>query len=107
MRAFAAAGCHGMTAIAALTAQNTLGVDAVHAVPASFLLAQLDSVQRDIGIDAAKTGMLFTAELVDTVADFFVQHPLPLVVDPVCIASSGAILLEASAIEVMVTRLVP
>ena len=107
LRAFAAAGCHGMTALAALTAQNTLGVDAVHAVPAAFLRAQLDSVQRDIGIDAAKTGMLFAAELVSTVADFFTEHPVPLVVDPVCIASSGAMLLQPSAIEVVVARLFP
>lgn len=107
LRAFAAAGCHGMTAVAALTAQNTVGVDAVHAVPAAFLRAQLHSVQRDIGIDAAKTGMLFSAELVSTVADFFAQHPVPLVVDPVCVASSGAILLEPSAIDILIHRLLP
>ncbi|GAC1339771.1 MAG: bifunctional hydroxymethylpyrimidine kinase/phosphomethylpyrimidine kinase [Candidatus Dormibacteria bacterium] len=107
LRAFAAAGCHGMTAIAALTAQNTVGVDAVHAVPPAFLRAQLDSIQHDIGIDAAKTGMLFSAALVCTTADFFIEHPVPLVVDPVCVASSGAVLLEPSALDALVQRLLP
>ena len=94
LKAFAAAGCHGMCAIVALTAQNTLGVTAVHELPPEFVRAQLDAVFDDIGVDAAKTGMLFSRPLIETVADFLDEHPVPLVVDPVMVASSGAQLLE-------------
>src|SRR5437764_12948151 len=92
-KAFAAAGCHGMSAIVALTAQNTTGVTAVHEVPREFLEAQLEAVFSDLGVDAAKTGMLFSAPLIETTADFLAEHPVPLVVDPVLVASSGARLL--------------
>jgi hydroxymethylpyrimidine/phosphomethylpyrimidine kinase len=107
LKAFAAAGAYGMTAIVALTAQNTLGVTGVHKVPPSFVQAQLDAVAGDIGMDAAKTGMLFSRELVETVADWFAAHPVPLVVDPVMVASSGARLLEEDAVSVLVERLFP
>jgi hydroxymethylpyrimidine/phosphomethylpyrimidine kinase len=107
LKAFAAAGCHGMSAIVALTAQNTTGVTAVHEVPPEFVLAELEAVFDDIGVDAAKTGMLFSAPLIETVADFLAQHPVPLVVDPVLIASSGARLLREDAVETLVERLFP
>src|ERR1700758_1410652 len=83
LKAFAAAGCHGMSAIVALTAQNTAGVTAIQELPPDFVVAQLAAVFEDIGVDAAKTGMLFSARLIETVADFLAQHPVPLVVDPV------------------------
>src|SRR5213075_233066 len=68
LKAFAAAGCHGTSAIVALTAQNTTGVTAVHEVPPEFVRAQLVAVFGDIGVDAAKTGMLFSAPIIETVA---------------------------------------
>lgn len=107
LKAFAAAGCYGMSAIVALTAQNTTGVAAVHEVPPGFVRDQLDAVFSDIGVDAAKTGMLFSAELIATVADFLAEQPAPLVVDPVMIASSGARLLREDAVETLVNRLFP
>jgi len=107
LKAFAAAGCHGMSAIVALTAQNTAGVTAVHELPPDFVRAQLDAVFSDIGVDAAKTGMLFSAPIVATVAEYLAGHPVPLVVDPVIVASSGARLLREDAVETLVTRLFP
>jgi hydroxymethylpyrimidine kinase/phosphomethylpyrimidine kinase len=107
LKAFAAAGCHGMSAIVALTAQNTQGVTAVHEVPQGFVREQLEAVWDDIGVDGAKTGMLFSRELIEAVADFFAGHPVPLVVDPVMVASSGAKLLQDDAIDALVTRLFP
>jgi hydroxymethylpyrimidine/phosphomethylpyrimidine kinase len=107
LKAFAAAGCYGMSAIVALTAQNTSGVTAVHEVPPEFVRAQLDAVFDDIGVDAAKTGMLFSAELIEAVADFLAQHPVRLVVDPVIVASSGARLLREDAVETLIERLFP
>jgi hydroxymethylpyrimidine/phosphomethylpyrimidine kinase len=107
LKAFAAAGVHGMSAIVALTAQNTREVTGVHEVPAPFVRAQLDAVTGDIGIDAAKTGMLFSRAIIEAVADWLEEHPVPLVVDPVMVASSGARLLEDDAVEVLVGRLFP
>jgi hydroxymethylpyrimidine/phosphomethylpyrimidine kinase len=107
LKAFAAAGVHGMSAIVALTAQNTREVTAVHEVPARFVRAQLDAVADDIGIDAAKTGMLFSREIIEAVADWLEEHPLQLVIDPVMVASSGARLLEDDAVDVLVARLFP
>jgi len=107
LKAFAAAGCHGTSAIVALTAQNTTGVSAVHEVPAEFVRAQLEAVFGDIGVDAAKTGMLFSARTIETVADFLAGHPVPLVVDPVLVASSGARLLQDDAVETLIARLFP
>src|SRR5436305_8018806 len=83
LKAFAAAGCHGMSAIVALTAQNTVGVTAVHELPSAFVQEQLQVLFDDIGVDAAKTGMLFSRELIEAAADFLAEHPVPLVVDPV------------------------
>src|SRR3954471_24235807 len=107
LKAFAAAGVHGMSAIVALTAQSTVGVTAVHEVPPAFVTAQLEAVFGDIGVDAAKTGMLSSRAIVDAVADFLEEHPVPLVVDPVMIASSGARLLQDDAVEALVTRIFP
>jgi hydroxymethylpyrimidine/phosphomethylpyrimidine kinase len=107
LKAFAAAGCFGTSAIVALTAQNTMGVTAVQELPPEFVEAELEAVFSDIGVDAAKTGMLFSRELIDTVADFLCVHRVPLVVDPVMVASSGAKLLQDDAVESVVDRLFP
>lgn len=107
LKAFARAGCHGMSAIVALTAQNTAGVTAVHETPPDFVRAQLEALFDDIGVDTAKTGMLFSQPLIETVADFLAEHRVPLVVDPVMVASSGARLLQEDAVETLVTRLFP
>jgi hydroxymethylpyrimidine/phosphomethylpyrimidine kinase len=107
LKAFAASGCHGSSAIVALTAQNTVGVTDVLEVPPQFVRAQLEAVFSDIGVDAAKTGMLFSAPTIEIVADFLAAHPVPLVVDPVLVASSGAKLLQDSAVDALVGRLFP
>ena len=107
LKAFAAAGVHGTSAIVALTAQNSTGVGAVHEVPPAFVRAQLDAVADDFELGAAKTGMLFSRAIVETVAGWLEEHPLPLVVDPVLVASSGARLLEDDAVEALVARLFP
>jgi hydroxymethylpyrimidine kinase/phosphomethylpyrimidine kinase len=107
LKAFAAAGCYGMSAIVALTAQNTRGVTAVHEAPPEFVRAELEAVFSDLGVDAAKTGMLFSRVLIATVADFLAHHPVPLVVDPVMVASSGARLLQDDAVGTLVSRLFP
>src|SRR5881396_1139407 len=102
LKAFAAAGCYGMSTIVALTAQNTTGVTAVHEAPPDFVRAQLEAVFDDIGVDAAKTGMLFSTRLIEVVAGFLEDHRVPLVVDPVMVASSGAKLLQEDAVETLV-----
>lgn len=107
LKAFAAAGAHGMSAIVALTAQNTTGVVAVHEVPVAFVAAQLEAVYSDIGVDAAKTGMLYSRRVIEAVAGFLAAHPTPLVVDPVLVASSGAKLLEDDAVTALVELLFP
>jgi hydroxymethylpyrimidine/phosphomethylpyrimidine kinase len=107
LKAFAAAGCFGTSAIVALTAQNTTGVTALHEVPVDVIRAQLEAVYEDIGVDAAKTGMLASSAVIETVADFFDGRDTPLVVDPVLIASSGAELLRADAVATLVSRLFP
>jgi hydroxymethylpyrimidine/phosphomethylpyrimidine kinase len=107
LKAFAAAGAHGMSVLVALTAQNTVAVTSVHELPPAFIRAQLDAVFDDLGVDAAKTGMLFSRAVIETVAEFLAEHPVPLVVDPVLIASSGAQLLQDDAVETLVGRLFP
>jgi hydroxymethylpyrimidine/phosphomethylpyrimidine kinase len=107
LKAFAAAGCYGTSAIVALTAQSTVGVTDVLEVPPEFIRAQLAAVFDDIGVDAAKTGMLFSAEIVEAVAGWLERHRVPLVVDPVMVASSGARLLRDDAVETLVERLFP
>ncbi len=107
LKAFAAAGAHGTSVLVALTAQNTVGVTAVHELPADFVVAQLDAVFSDIGVDAAKTGMLFSRHVIEAVAAYLAEHPVPLVVDPVMIAASGAQLLQEDAVGALVARLFP
>jgi hydroxymethylpyrimidine/phosphomethylpyrimidine kinase len=94
-------GGHAMTAITAVTAQNSLGVDAVHAVPAEIVLAQIDSVVRDIGVDAIKIGMIGSAFTARMVAERLaaMEPRVPLVFDPVMIATSGAALADEATIE--------
>jgi hydroxymethylpyrimidine/phosphomethylpyrimidine kinase len=107
LKAFAAAGAHGSSVLVALTAQNTVGVTAIHELPPEFVRAQLDAVFDDIGVDAAKTGMLFSRTLIETVAAYLRSHPVPLVVDPVMVASSGAKLLEDDAVAALIGELFP
>jgi hydroxymethylpyrimidine kinase/phosphomethylpyrimidine kinase len=107
LKAFAALGCHGMSAIVALTAQSTAEVRSVHEAPPAFIREELEVVFDDIGVDAAKTGMLFSRPIIETVADFLGGHPVPVVVDPVMVATSGAKLLQDDAVEVLVGRLFP
>ena len=107
LKAFAAAGVYGTSAIVALTAQNTVGVAAVQEMPAAFVVAQLEAVLSDIGADAAKTGMLFSTPIVEAVAEVLHGRELPLVVDPVMVASSGAKLLRDDAVEALVRRIFP
>jgi len=107
LKAFAAAGAHGQSVLVALTAQTTTGVTAIHELPPDFVVEQLDAVFGDIGVDAAKTGMLFSRTLIETVAAYLAEHPVPLVVDPVMVASSGAKLLEDDAVEALVGTLFP
>jgi hydroxymethylpyrimidine/phosphomethylpyrimidine kinase len=107
LKAFAAAGAHGSSVLVALTAQNTVGVTAIHELPPEFVRAQLDAVFDDIGVDAAKTGMLFSRTLIETVAAYLRRHQVPLVVDPVMVASSGAKLLEDDAVAALIGELFP
>jgi hydroxymethylpyrimidine/phosphomethylpyrimidine kinase len=108
LKTFAANGVFGATAITALTAQNTVGVDAVHVVPARFVDAQITSVLADIPVAAVKTGMLATTEIVEVVARRAALGDLPnLVVDPVMVASSGHRLLDMDAEAAYIELLLP
>jgi hydroxymethylpyrimidine/phosphomethylpyrimidine kinase len=108
LKTFAAHGVHGLSAIAALTAQHTRGVTAVHVPPVAFLRAQLDACFDDFRIGAVKLGMLATAEVIDVVADALERYrPAHVVVDPVMVATSGAKLLDDDALDAMRTRLLP
>jgi hydroxymethylpyrimidine/phosphomethylpyrimidine kinase len=108
LKTMAALGCYGMTAITAITAQNTTGVRSIHAVPTQMLTDQIDAVVEDIGVDAVKIGMLHSAETVRTVAAAIDRHRLERVVlDPVMIATSGAVLIDEEAVAVLVRELFP
>jgi hydroxymethylpyrimidine/phosphomethylpyrimidine kinase len=108
LKAFARCGVHGMTAISTITAQNTVGVDAVEAVPPAMIVAQVRAVAEDIGVDAVKIGMLGTAETVEAVVEALaLVGEAPVVVDPVMVAESGAILLDEEARRALVERLLP
>jgi hydroxymethylpyrimidine kinase/phosphomethylpyrimidine kinase len=102
LKAFSAAGCYGMTVIVGVTAQNTKAILATHVLPVGIITAQLEAVYDDIGVDAAKTGALLSAEVIEAVADFLGRHPTPLVVDPVLRASTGSELLDPEAVEALV-----
>ncbi|WP_305074331.1 bifunctional hydroxymethylpyrimidine kinase/phosphomethylpyrimidine kinase [Propionivibrio sp.] len=108
LKTFAALGCYGMTAITALTAQNTCGVRSIHSVPPQMLRDQIDAVIEDIGAHAVKIGMLHAPEIVRTVAEAIDRHALPNVVfDPVMVATSGAVLIEQAATDALVRELFP
>ena len=109
LKAFARCGVHGMTAIAALTAQSTVGVTGIHTVPAAFIVEQVRAVAEDIGVDAVKIGMLGTAETVEAVARALelLDDGVPVVIDPVMVAESGAVLLDDAARQAMIALLLP
>jgi len=108
LKTFAALGCFGMTAITAITAQNTCGVRAIHGVPPEMLRDQIDAVLEDMGVDAVKIGMLHSPDIVRTVAQAIDRHQMPHVVfDPVMVATSGAKLITDEAIDVLVREMFP
>jgi hydroxymethylpyrimidine/phosphomethylpyrimidine kinase len=108
LKTFQALGVYGTSAIAAITAQNTVGVRAVHEIPAEIIAAQIDAVVDDIGVDAVKTGMLSSAEIIGTVAERIRHWRLDrLVVDPVMVAKSGDRLLREDAVQELVRELLP
>jgi hydroxymethylpyrimidine/phosphomethylpyrimidine kinase len=108
LQTFQALGVFGTSAITAITAQNTLGVFGVHDIPASLIAAQIDAVVEDIGVDAAKTGMLSSAEIIGAVADRVRHWRLErLVVDPVMVAKSGDRLLREDAVQALIRDLLP
>ncbi len=101
-------GGFAMSALTALTAQNTLGVDAIYEIPADFVRKQISAVASDIGVDAVKTGMLANAEIIETVAAMIRELRIELVVvDPVMRAKGGAALIRDDAVETMIQELIP
>jgi hydroxymethylpyrimidine/phosphomethylpyrimidine kinase len=108
LKAFARCGVHGTTAITAITAQNTVGVEAVEAVSPRVIVAQVRAVAEDIGVDAVKIGMLGTAETVEAVVEALgYVGEAPVVIDPVMIAESGAVLLDGEARGALAEKLLP
>ncbi|MEU7086298.1 bifunctional hydroxymethylpyrimidine kinase/phosphomethylpyrimidine kinase [Streptomyces achromogenes] len=107
LKTMLAHGVHGMSVLTAVTAQNSLGVQGAWELPAAAVRAQYRSVVDDIGVQAVKTGMLASAELVETVADLISGTDAPAVVDPVGVSKHGDALLAASALDAVRTRLLP
>ena len=108
LKTMSALGCYGMTAITAITAQNTLGVTAIHALPPELLKAQIDAVVSDIGVDAVKIGMLHSPDIVRVVAQAIQSHGLKQVVfDPVMVATSGDRLITEETVQVLKDELFP
>jgi len=109
LKAFARCGVHGMTAITALTAQSTVGVTGIQTVPGEFIVEQVRTVAEDIGVDAVKIGMLGTAEIVRAVREALghIGDGVPIVIDPVMVAESGAVLLDDAARAAIVSELLP
>jgi hydroxymethylpyrimidine/phosphomethylpyrimidine kinase len=108
LKTFAAHGVFGTSALTALTAQNTVGVEGVYAIPPEFIARQIDAVVKDIGADAVKTGMLSNSRIIETVAAMIMEYGLrPLVVDPVMVAKSGDALLEPEARDTLISSLLP
>lgn len=108
LKTMSALGCYGMSAITALTAQNTRGVTGIHAVPPAFLKQQLQAVIEDIGVDAVKIGMLHAPEIVEVVAWAIDHYRLPhVVLDPVMVATSGDRLIAQETVQVLVRELFP
>src|ERR687894_2197573 len=106
LKAFARCGVHGMTAITALTAQNTVEVTGIHPVPGPFIVEQVRAVAEDIGVDGVKIGMLGTAETVAAVDEALdlLAPGTPIVIDPVMVSESGAVLLDDAARSALVDR---
>jgi hydroxymethylpyrimidine/phosphomethylpyrimidine kinase len=108
LKTFSALGVYGMSAITALVAQNTLGVNAIHAAPADFVAAQVDGVFSNVRVDAVKIGMVNTADVVDVIADRLQQHQVGnIVLDPVMVAKSGDRRLDPAAVATVRDKLVP
>jgi hydroxymethylpyrimidine/phosphomethylpyrimidine kinase len=108
LKTFAVLGVHGTSAITAITAQNTIGVSDILELPPRIIRAQIDAVATDLGVDAAKTGMLATSAIIEAVAAAIEAHGIRrLVVDPVMVAKGGAVLLRDEAVEALRTRLLP
>jgi hydroxymethylpyrimidine/phosphomethylpyrimidine kinase len=108
LKTFQALGVYGASTLTAITAQNTVGVMAVHEIPTEIISAQIDAVVSDIGVDAAKTGMLSSVEIIGTVAERIRHWGLErLVVDPVMVAKSGDRLLREDAVQALVQELLP
>lgn len=107
LKSISATGAYGLSVITALTAQNTMGVDAVHPVAISFLKQQMQAVAGDIQIDAVKIGMLGTSEVIAAVAEFVAGLQCPIIVDPVMVAKSGDRLLQADAVASLRELLIP
>ena len=108
LKTFAALRVYGMSAITSITAQNTVGVDGVHDVPADFVAKQIDMVAQDIGVDAAKTGMLSNAAIVSAVVESLKRNKIEkVVVDPVMVAKSGDTLLRDDARAALIRELLP
>ncbi len=107
LKTFAAHGVHGMSAITCVTAQNTESVTAIHVLPSEIVREQIRVIAEDIGVDAVKTGMLYSSEIIEAVAYELRRLAVPVVVDPVAVAKSGARLLSESAVRTLVERLIP
>jgi hydroxymethylpyrimidine/phosphomethylpyrimidine kinase len=108
LKAFARSGVHGTSAITAITAQNTVGVEAVHAIPGEIIIAQVRAVVEDVGVDAAKVGMLGDEATIDAVVEALgLLGDAPVVVDPVMVSESGAVLLEEGARQALIERVLP
>lgn len=107
LKTFAAMGVHGTSAVTSITAQNTYEVRAIHDIPPEIVVSQIEAIADDLGVDAAKTGMLSNKHIIEAVAKTVDRYGFPLVVDPVMIAKSGAKLLKDDAIEVLIKELIP
>jgi hydroxymethylpyrimidine/phosphomethylpyrimidine kinase len=108
LKTFSALGCFGMSAITCLTAQNTQKVVVIQPIDANFVKQQIDAVITDIGVDAIKIGMLYNAEIIQVVADRLkTLTNVPIILDPVIVATSGDLLLKPNAIEELKTKLFP
>jgi hydroxymethylpyrimidine/phosphomethylpyrimidine kinase len=110
MRTFALLGVHGLVAVTAVTVQNSVGVKGFHEIPLDVIAGQIEAVAEDIGLQAAKTGMLASSAIIDTIADTWRRQGLttvPLVVDPVCASMHGDPLLHPSALDSLRTQLFP
>lgn len=107
IKAITCLGGYAMTAVTAITVQNTLGVSAIHPVPVAIVTGQIRACLDDIGADAVKIGMLGSWQIVEAVADALAGVRVPIVLDPVMVAKGGAALIDADAAEMMVMRLLP